>query len=407
MAAVEDDEGVLRERLRRYPAGRYPVQHATASFHLGCTLIGRDRTEEAVEALATARELFAGLPIEQAKAANMLGVARRAAGDLSGAASCFEAAAAAFAGGDHDDEGAAAAFNLGLVRAQQGDTDAALDAFERAGRQFERCGAAAAAIAAERERAGVLLAGARFEEAAEAAGRAAERSLDAGDQAGHGGAANTLGLAQLARGRFDDAVAAFRAAAASNPRTVRPRGYAMAKANLALAWAEAGEPARARMAARQARHAPEVDPPVAHQAERVLATTGTGGDAEDTLAVLAAVGPEGWEPLLREEVARWVDGGRPGLEVAGEVPTRAVLSSPDPGAAAAAWLGVLLEVPPAAMEALIDTALARTRALPEADQDRFRRAVIGAMGNFHVPQWLRLRDTFAARAASAGTGDWS
>ncbi len=30
----------LRERLRRHPADRHPLQHATAQFHLGSVLLG-------------------------------------------------------------------------------------------------------------------------------------------------------------------------------------------------------------------------------------------------------------------------------------------------------------------------------------------------------------------------------
>lgn len=398
---------MLQERLRRYPAERYPVQHATASFHLGCALIERDRHTEAVRWLSTARRLFADLPLEEAKAANMLGVAERASGDLAAAGSAFEAAAEAFTESGHEVEGGAASFNLGLVCAQRGDHEAALDALERAGRRFEEAGAVPAAIAVERERGAVLLAEGRLEEAVDATRRAAERALDIGDRAGHGAAANTLGLAQLALGRVDDALAAFRSAASSHPRTVRPQGYAMAKANQALALARAGDGTRARLVARQALYAPAVDQPVADQAERVLAETGTTSEADDALAVLGAAGPDAWEPILREEAAHWTDRGEAGSALAGTVVTAAVIAASEPERAAAAWLAVLLELPPATMESLISSSLEALASQREEDRQRFRIAVMSAMADFHVPQWLRLRDTFAARAQALRLDGWS
>ncbi len=53
-----DAIGVLQERARSYPAERYPVQHATAQFHLGVTLTQAGRLEEARRVLAIAVDLF-------------------------------------------------------------------------------------------------------------------------------------------------------------------------------------------------------------------------------------------------------------------------------------------------------------------------------------------------------------
>ena len=54
-AAVEEE---LRARLDCYPAVRYPMQHATAQFHLGVLMANAGRLEEAGRALETASSLF-------------------------------------------------------------------------------------------------------------------------------------------------------------------------------------------------------------------------------------------------------------------------------------------------------------------------------------------------------------
>jgi Flp pilus assembly protein TadD len=48
----------LEERLRRHPVDRYPVQHATAQFHLGVLRARRGELDRAEAALAAAAALF-------------------------------------------------------------------------------------------------------------------------------------------------------------------------------------------------------------------------------------------------------------------------------------------------------------------------------------------------------------
>lgn len=59
----------LFERLSRYPASAYPVQHATTRFHLGVALLQCGRAEEAEGSLRDAARVFERrLPLEYAKA---------------------------------------------------------------------------------------------------------------------------------------------------------------------------------------------------------------------------------------------------------------------------------------------------------------------------------------------------
>src|SRR5215212_11475176 len=91
LEAIEE----LEERLARFPPERYPVQHATAQFHLGVALANAGRPAEAERALHVAARLFAPdrLPTEHAKATNALGAALRLAGRLDEAAAAFSRAA--------------------------------------------------------------------------------------------------------------------------------------------------------------------------------------------------------------------------------------------------------------------------------------------------------------------------
>src|SRR4051812_16277041 len=122
----------LEARVGRYDGDRYPVQRATALFHLGSLLIDRDGAR-AREALSESVALFerAGLVLEAAKARNALGVALREVGELKAAAGCFRDAAGVFADRRAHREEAAAVFNLGLVTRSA-------EALERARAAFER-----------------------------------------------------------------------------------------------------------------------------------------------------------------------------------------------------------------------------------------------------------------------------
>ena len=374
-AHVQQDRGVdaigeLEERLRRYPAERYPVQRATALFHLG-TLLAAAEPERARAALEESVALFgeAGLEVERAKARNALGAALRELGDDRGAAVEFGAAAEAL--GDAPLERAAALFNLALVTpiAER------MPRLREAQRVFVEHRAFSAAAAAARELGTALLetdvdaAVAAFHESKELADRA-------GDGAALGAAANALGLALLAAGRTDTAVAELRTAAAAHPRAVRQREHAAAKANLALAYEQAGDVTRACLVARQALGVPDVPAAVARQAQETLARLGDGGDG-----LAGVLDADDGVALLRDELARWADAADDELRRSAEAWT---LAEP-PDDLAELMLGALLELPPELMDRVLG-ALAAAGA-----RDQLERVA----PRFHAPQELRVRDTLA------------
>src|SRR5919108_3145740 len=360
----------LEERLGRYPAERYPVQHATAQFHLGVELTNRGRAEEAVHALRAAVELFDrdGLRSERAKALNALGVALRLAGRVDEAADTFNEAAAGLAGAERG----AALYNLGLAKRDAGDLDAARAAFERASESLD-------SPAVARELGTTLLQQGELDAAVALLGDASEQ----GDEAARGAAANALGLAQLAAGRFDAAVDAFRRAPAAPPRTLRPTEYAMTKANLALAYERAGDERRARLAARQALGVHSIPVAIATQARDVLARVGEG--EHDLVSLLEDEPRERWPAVVREEVVRWADTDDKRAELAEWV--AGLCSRPDDAVdLAEAWLAALLELPPEQMAVL-------AQATPR-QSEWFRDVVASACARFHTPQLLRLREAF-------------
>jgi tetratricopeptide (TPR) repeat protein len=403
VSELDDVVTQLRARLRRYPHDRYPVQHATAQFHLGCALLNAGEAEEAVVALRAAAGGFAPdrLPVEHAKARNMLGAALRDRGDITGASDAFASAAATFAEHGLNREEAAAQFNLGLVRRQAAADDAAVRCFQRALGLFDELRLVAQVSAAARELGTTLLGRGDVGAAARILGTAVDAASRAGDHAALGAAANTLGLAELAADRAAEAVAAFAAAAVAHSRGVRPDGHAMAQANLALGLERLGDIPRARLAARQALGVRGAPRPVTIQAEAVLERLGSAAD--DLHAVLDTEPAERWAPVLRAEVARWADApaeqrrSEAGAWVDGQLarPDRAV-------ALAEAWLGAVLELPPPTLDALLRSIL---EALAERDaraRERFRREVTRALATFGVPQWLRTKDTLNRLAAELG-----
>jgi tetratricopeptide (TPR) repeat protein len=396
----------LDARLARYPASRYPVQHATAQFHRGRVLIESGRPADGEGALRRAAELFAGLPHEQAKACNLLGVALREQGRLDDAHEAFEEAQAAFAAERQPLDEGAATYNLGLVQAQSGDAGSARRSFERARQLFAEHGAPGKASAAGRELGAVLLAAGDAEGAVEALEEASKASDRVGDEADRGLTTNALGLARLAAGHVGAAVESFRRAAAAHPRTVRPQAYAMAKANLALAYEQAGDAPRARLAAEQARGTPGADGAVVSQAAAVLERCGPAGG--DLHAVLDDERADRWLPLVREEVVRWADADP--AERRREVATwiEGQLARPDRAPERAeAWLGVLLELPPTTLERLVRAALSALGDHDDEARARFRRATSRAMARFNPPQMLRLEAVFSATAEELGQdGSW-
>ena len=386
----------LEQRLARYDPSRYPVQHATTRFHLGVVLADAGRVEEAIDSLTSAVALFdpEALPVEHAKALNALGAALRLAGDDEAAAASFERAAELFERAKLDQEQGAALYNLGLVRRRR-DPGAAAECFRRSvallGSGYE--------AAAARELGATLL---ELGELAEAT-RTLEGVADVaqhGDAAGYGGVMNALGLARLAAGKPREAIESFRQAAGAHPRAVRPDEFAMAKANLALAYEQHGDTSRARLAARQALGVAAPPAPVAAQAAAVIERIGDA-TASDVLSVLEREARANWEGIVREELARsaeaqpdvrradaapWIDGSTVEL--------------------AEAWLGGLLELPPDRMEALIRSALEALGSRDADVKERFRADVSRAAARFHVPQLLRLEETF--RRLAAGLGEpWS
>jgi tetratricopeptide (TPR) repeat protein len=377
----------LEERLARYPRERYPVQHATAQFHLGVLLMNGGRADEAERALRAAAELFdpGRLATEHAKALNALGAALRLLGRPHEAAEAFEQAATTLAGRERG----AALHNLGLARRDTGALADAAAAFEQARELLVADAVPAQAAAAARELGATLLQQADVAAATSALEEAVELAERLGDATASGAATNALGLAYLAAGRADDAVDAFQRALAAHPRSLRPGEYAMAKANLALAYEYAGDLRRARLAARQALGVPSAAPAVTVQAQSVIERVGRGNG--DLLAVLVDEPRDRWPGLVREEVVRWTDAKDKRAEL-GRWIEMLQATEIDPVDVAEVWLGALLELPPDEMEELV---AATREAAATHDFDWLRTTVDAASARFHTPQLLRLRHAFA------------
>ncbi len=392
---IEERLAELRSRLLTYRADRFPVEHAVAQFHLGTTLIEAGNPEGALPMLRSSADLFErqGMPVEQAKAKNMLGAALRAAGRLDEAADTFAVAGHLFEANSQPLERGAALFNLGLVRRDLGDLDAAAECFRQAGGLFDDGGRAAQASASARELGTSEFAAGRLDAARKALERATELAQKAGDHAGLGAAANPLGIVELASGRTEAAIEAFKGALGANPRSLRPEGYSMAKANLALAYEQANHAPRARLAARQALATPAAPAPVREQAGGVISRLGKGSG--DLLAVLNEEPQDRWPVLIREELLRWVEVDADERRAESGAWVEGVLARPEVGVELAqAWLEVLLEMPPGAMEALICSTIETLRGRDPEQARRFRDHVSRAMARFHIPQWDRLRETF-------------
>jgi tetratricopeptide (TPR) repeat protein len=398
---------LLRERLERYPAARYPVQRATILFHLGVTLTDADEPAEAVPALRESCSLFDPhrLPVEHAKAQNALGAALRAVGALDDAAVAFERAAGVFAATGLQREEGAARFNLGLALRAAGRLDEARLVL-RAARELLSSSRSHAAAAA-RELGATLLELGEVDPALTLLTDAADLAERAGDRAGAGAARNARGLAELVRGDTAAAVDDFRAAAHAHPRGLRPAEHAMAKANLALAYERRGSPAHARLAARQALAAPVVPEAVRGQAEAVLRRLGGGGPGL-VVEVLASADPGEKTGIVRDEVVRWIaetsDVRR--AEARAWIDAQAGQDEPAAIDMAELLLGVLLEQPPEEMETIIRGVIEAARDVAPELRDPFRSATAQAMARFHVPQMIRLRDTFSRLAAELGAEGW-
>jgi tetratricopeptide (TPR) repeat protein len=393
----------LVDKLARYPVDRYPVQHATAQFHLGSALLQTGETAPALEALTVAGRVFAraGMPLETGKATVMLGVGLRAAGRLEEAAEAFSTAGEILAAADSPVEQAAAAYNLGLVLQDRHDLDGARAAWSRARELFLAAGYPAQAGAAARDHGASLLTSGNVPEALALLEQAAALAERAGDDPGTAAAANVLGLAHLAGGDAVSAVAVLRRALAFVPRSVRPADHAMVKANLALAHEQAGDRSRARLAALQAAATPSAAAPVRAQAQQVLCRL--PGDASgDLLSVLDGEPREQWVLTVREEVLRAAELPRAGRGDVVRGFLDGVLARPEASyALAQTLLSVLLELPPRTYTLLVESVVAACAGRP-ADEDERLRAVLGsAMARFAMPQWQRLAASLNAAAEAA------
>lgn len=393
----------FEQRLARYPADRYPIQHATVQFHRGVLLTDNGRLEEAAQALDAATALFPpdGLAVEHAKATNARGVVFRLAGQLDDAASAFERAAAAFQAAELPLDHGAALFNLGLAQRDRDDAPAAADCFRQARELLDVDSAPAEAAAAARELGAALLVTGELDAAREPLETAVSLADRAGDAAGLGASANLLGLMHLGADRPDDAVAAFRDALGAHPRTVRPGEHAMAKANLALAYERSGATDHAYLAAVQALGVPGIAEPVRQQAGATLERLGQRYGA--VMAVLDQEPQERWPVLVREELARWSDAepSQRRAESAGWLDGQLARPATAPDLAEA-WLGGLLELPPDAMTMLIRDMLEVLAHRDEKDVDEFRSTVSRTVVRFPIPQWMRLKDIFNSVATELG-----
>lgn len=398
----------LRSGLLRYRADRNPVEHATVQFHLGVTLLEAERIPQAVVALRIAAELFdrEDRPVELAKATNMFGVGLRSDGDSAGAAEAFARAADLFGEHDLNLERGAALFNLGLVQRDRGDLDAAADRFRQAFERFREDGPPGQASAAGRELGATLLSAGELDAALEPLDTAIKSATEAHDAAAAGAAANVLGLVHLAADRGEDAVAAFLTAVGTNPRSLRAEAYAMAKANLALAYEQVDDHPRARLAARQARGTPAAPQPVVEQADAVLGRLGDGHD--DLMIVLDQLPSDDRSREAREEFVRWADAdpgerrAATGAWIDGQLARRGASLE-----LAYTYLDVLLEMPNEDMEAVIRSTVEALQDRDTEDRQRFRSQISRAMARFHIPQWDRLKAIFNRIAQEVGDdGTW-
>jgi len=392
---ADQDTVELESRLARYPAARYPAQHATAAFHLGTAQLQRGRVGEALPALRAAYAVFGrlGMRLEQVKALMMHGVALREAGRSDLAGQTFE--------------DAAASYNLGLVLQQQGDAVAAQQAMAYARELFLQTGHLTQAAAAAREQGTSLLASGQANSALallEDAGALAERG---GDLPGLGAAANALGLAHLACQDPVAAVAALTRAAGAFPRSMRPTEHAMVKANLALAYQEANNSARARLAARQALAVPGAEPTVRAQAQQVLDRLSDATQL-DLLAVLDAEPLERWPAIVREEAVRWCDASSAErLDTVGGFLDGLLNRPATTYDLAESLLAVLLELPPGPYAELVAAIVHATGGRVPEEGERIRAVMGSAMARFAIPQWQRLASSLNAAATAAGQpGGW-
>lgn len=399
---VEQQIAGLVQELVRYPANTSPLEHATLQFHLGALLIDQNRLAEAQKALDTAGELFdgQGRPADRAKVDNARGAALRAEGKPEEAAEALQRAADTFATEGMALEEGAARHNLGLVHRDREAFEESAAALRRAKELLPAEQATAQAAAVARELGGVLFGLGELYSAAAELREATELARRGGDLAGLGVAQNTLGLVHLAARRHEEAVEAFSSAAGANPPGVRDEGFAMAKANLALAHQRAGAPARARLAAHHALSVAQAPELVRQQAQSVL--DGLGDVPGDVLPALEDEPEERRAGVWRQELARWAQAESGQREQEATALIQGQVSRPLGEDTAVEWLGALLELPPEDMDTVIGALVAATEHVEDATAKRFRFQVSRGMVRFHVPQWTRMAETFDRHATERG-----
>lgn len=398
------DQDELIARLGRFPADRYPVQHATTQFHLGSTMLHAGKSSPALAALTAAHEGFsrAGMRVEQAKAAVMLGVALRAAGKLDEACIALSKAGEEMAALDQPTEQAAAAYNLGLVRADQGDPEGAQTVWIQARDLFLVAGYPVQAAAAAREIGTLRLNAGQFQLAIPMLEQAMDLAERSRDERGVGAAANALGLAWLATDEPVAALSSFLRALGAYPRSLRPADHAMVKANLALAHEQVGDVARARLAARQSLALAAAAGPVRAQAQSLLARL-PGDDYKDLLVVLDVTAREEWLTAVRDEMARAVDLTEAQRSALVCCFMDGVLDRPGTSYQLVETLfQVMLELPPGPFDLLVVAVVHAQSGRSEQACDRLRAVTMSAMARFPLPQWQRLAASFNAAAEASG-----
>lgn len=407
--AGDSEAAELAAKLGIYPVARYPVQHATAAFHLATVHLQRGRVDQAVPLLSDAFETFGrlGMRLEQTKALTMHGVALREGGRNDLAAATFERAAQAFSELEQPAEEAAASYNLGLSLAQYGDPAAVRDAFTRAHELFLEEGHLAQAGAAARELGAHLLTSGEVGAALTVLDDAAALAQRAGDLPGLGAAANALGLAHLANDDSEAAVREFARAVGAYPRGLRARDHAMVKANLAVAHERDGNQPRARLAARQALAIASADPLVLDQARELLDRL-SGDKQTDLLAVLDQEPAASWTAILREEVLRWCEASRAERVRAVHLFIEGLLARPGASYGLAECLvGVMLELSPIPYEEMVACVVQVTGQLAEPEEELVRAILGSAMARFAIPQWQRLAAGLNGAATAVGLpGGW-
>lgn len=406
MQAGEEAVEELVSRLARYPAQRYPVQHATAQFHLGVLMTNAGRLHEAAAALEVASAMFnpKHLPQEHAKALNALAAVRRLQGKPEEAVPLLKTAARLFEESTLHLEKGAALFNLGQVYRDLGHVEDAIKLFGEAVLLLDQRTAPVQAAAARRELGVTLLAAGDFQSAVATLERARDLADQGPDRVGLGAAANALGLAYLARGDHRPAIESFEIAVATNPRSIRPESYAMAKANLALAYQHAGEKRRSWLAARQALRVAGPDA-VRNQAAALLQSAGDENLA--LLQVLDDVEAERWPGIMKEEVTWWAEDSGETARSDTLAWVEGLSARPDRAAELTeAWLGALLELSPQQMGRVITLTLESVAVEKPAVVATFRSALERAMPRFHEPQFIRLKETFDEVASRIGIQEW-